>query len=281
MAVAFILDENTLDAYKKFIPYNLAYLTQDKTSVIFGIFFDEPVGIAIIEENEGCYLRYMYILEQYRNIGLGSRAFREIAFCMHFCNQREINVNLAPKHNPQLYSILKEYNPKIEYGETGYLDFSVDEVKKAQRLQLSTQNVIPFKNCLDRELLELKNQFVIKQTNYMPVDFSRSRYDQNLSCVYMENNKAVAVILARKESEGVFVDFMASFAKDILAIIKMMAYGISVIDKLYGGDCRVYAAIANENLTTILEIVLETEIDRQEKLTVDLSFIDQLLIEEL
>lgn len=281
MGITHILDNSTIDSYRKYIPYDLAPLLEEETTVVFGIYNEEPAGVAIIEENDGCSLRYIFIEEDLRQSGIGTQAVREILFCMHFCMQRQLKVRIVPRRNPELYSILMEYSPAVEHSETGYLDFTAGAVKAAKRLQMSTKNVIPLKNCLDRELTALKNLFESKHIKYMPADFRDEDYDEEVSCVYMENNKAVAVLLAKKDTNRICVDYMASLAVDKTAIIKMMAYGISKISELYGDDYDIHAAVVNENLTTILEIVLEVDIDRQETLIIDLSFIDHMLLEEV
>lgn len=281
MGRTLVLDDSTIDKYRGFIPYDLAPLLQEEGTVVFGINYEVPIGVAILEDNGGGLLRYIYILEEYRGIGLGTEAVREILFCMHFCMQDQIRVRIVPGRCPQLYSILKTYNPQVQQDEIGYLDFRAGDTKSAKRLQMSTANVVQLNNCLEREIYELKNLFESKQIRYMPSKFEMKDYEQRVSCVYMENHKAVALLLAKRTDQGMFVDYMASLAKDKTAIIKMMAYGISKTCELYGNDCMIHAAIVNENLTTILEIVLEKDIERQETLTVDLSFIDRLLIEEM
>lgn len=274
MVYLYETDNKSIKEYMRYVPLEQAQKVgfMIDTSVYAIEEDDVPAGAVLVKQvKDTLVIKSIEADEDRDSISFYSEVISELSYIAHEQGCEYISAKVIPTRSSNLYRTLNAHNNTKKLEEVGYLEFKLGSVKNAKRLQVKSKSTIPLSYCFPNEIKEFMNR---PGNVYADSNFDRSIYDEDVSCVFLENKKPAAVLLVRKIDDTTLgITRLISLAKDKTAILYLMAFSIKAAIKKYGKDTTVKTAVANERLTPILEIVLDLEIERREEITISLDFI--------
>lgn len=270
---------NEILEYAHMIPDWLLASPQEGADVqFFGMRdFGIPCGAAVLSgENGVLTLQYLYLAQEYRGSGRGTRFLGELLNYAYHAGEYEFQVKYIPGQYPEMERILQSYPFQREEEMIGSFSCTLKDLQDVKHLQGGCGNVRALSECTEESLRPFYREVELRGEDMVEMPVKKKEYLAAESAVAMENGCPAGLLLVKQDGEGaVTIPFMINLSANIAAPIEMIRFAVQAGGKKYPPETTCSFAVVNETLLRLLEKMGITFVRKRQKCTLALSYFER------
>jgi len=270
------IDENSISSFISFFPLGiLDEFIENEHVELFGIVNGREAvgGIAVRNEFPTVHLLWIYTMEDMVKRGVDTDALLDLFFVLYRQGYGDVRVVIDPETDPGIEQSLRRF--KFVYrllGRGSYIS-TLGEIRKNKTLKKTSSQVVSLAETTARVFNRIVDRIESSGGNLLGEGLSRRYFNEELSSIYIEGDKATGLLLVKQDDENVYrISFMYSESENILAPVEMIRHTFERADS-YGDDTVVKFDLINENLIEFVEKLVGGEVIRSKEGILDLSFL--------
>ena len=272
------LEQRELSRYGHMIPkWLLRDSLEDDTLEIWGMEdWEEACGAAVISRKPDVVeLLHIYIAEEYRGNGRGSRFLTELIYYAYKLGASRFQVKFIAEQFPKLEKLLKGY--PMQQAETemvGNVESTLEELAQLPYLKGSYGNIRALSECTTEGLSSLYTEISSRGLDWVEFPLKKEDYMTDYSAVVMEGGKPAGLLLVKKTEGGVMIPYMVNLSRNVAAPVEMIRFAVQKGIKKLPLDTKCQFAIINGILLTLLE-KMGMKVRKRQCAELDLSYLEE------
>lgn len=270
------MDEVT--GYAHMIPaWLMEEALEDDTIEIWGVEeFGEACGTAVImREIDAVTLMHLYVVEEYRNCGIGSGFLLELMLYSYGLGVSQFQVKYMEEQFPELERLLRSYPMrKNDDEQIGTAVCKLGYLQGLKNLQGGYGQVKALSACTTESLACFYQKIISRGMDLVDFPLKKGEYLEDYSAVTMEDGEPAGLLLVKKTEDGVSIPFMINLSENVAAPIEMIRFAIQKGSQDFPSDTMCYFAIINETLYMLLE-KLGIVLNKRKCVSLDLSYFEE------
>ncbi len=266
---------DTITFFSPFIPELLKEeFLINKSLFFYGIVCKNTAcGVIVLEkEAYNCQLRYIFVAESFRGLGIATRIFSKLLWKLYEEGYKTVKTRYCPKSSPELHHILRGRIVRKETLSTGAFSFTLKEIKNASLLNSKAPHVVSLNDVKVLDLKKFCQQIIDSGNDIIPMPIHKEDYQSECSAVYMENGIPTGILLLQETSnESVIIPFLYSASSKSTAVLEMICFLYQKGLTQFSENTKIEMYTIAGSLTALLEKLTGLKADYQIEVTLDFS----------
>ncbi len=212
-------------------------------------------GVALLRSEEGTVtLLYLYLTEECRGEGRGTKFFAELLFRAYHSGAGIFQVRYIPGDYPKLERLLDGY-PFVEQEEMlGVFNCKLGELAGNRYLKGSYGSVRALSRCTEEGLRLLYQEIAKKGEALVEMPIRREDYLADCSAVVLEKGKPAGLLLVREGKNGEMeIPLLVNLSGNVAAPVEMIRFAVQTGSRKYAPETVCRFAVISEGLMQVLE----------------------------
>lgn len=266
------INETELKKVMYMIPNNLItdYILNENY-LLFGLYEeDDIIGVSVIQrKSKKVIIEYIYIKEESFNDDTFSELINEISYESFMDGYEILEWNFIERESSALLEMFNRYGFKIENGSGAMFEFKIKDLNINRN---TYKNVVSLKDADEILIKNLCKIIVERGEDIVEMPVNKEMYDDECSVVYMDDNKAGAMLLLQEKDNGnLVIPYMFSCSSNAMAIVDMMIFIYQRAKEKYDENTVCTTYIPDLILMKIIEKIIGIESIKSKKAVFDLN----------
>lgn len=271
------LSIDNIEYFYKFIPESLLSLAADSSVVYYGILDDDTaIGSIVIHTTiPAAELMWINIAEDYRGSGRGSIALSSLFVLLYQQGFTDMYINLGFELPYTVTRLLSGY--AFDYSElpSSTCVTTLGALRANKHINSGSSKCISLEEATMSVLSDLYKQIIDTSNDFIPIPVKKDGCNSSASAVYMENGKAMGILILKEENEHRYrIPYMYSYSTNPLAPIEMIRFSVAA-GRNYPDDTELVFDMVSAELTEFATRLFECEPMHVRQGHLDLTYLEK------